>query len=345
MTLWIIWPKACLYQIARGLVNCGQNLEDADKTMISRPPLRSSTAIALLETDEQSAHRIADLVAESLPADDIAVALVDIGSGRWRVAMHFRAAPDKTMLRGLIAAAAGAAMAKALRFERVAAKDWVRESLAGLAPVTAGRFIVHGAHDRDRIPLNRIGIEIEAALAFGTGHHGTTRGCLLALDSLCKSRSGKTARRILDLGTGSGVLAIAAARALRQRVLATDVDGSAVRAARANAALNRAGSFVEVIIADGVAARKIRDRAPYDLVFANILLRPLQRLAAPLIRLTAPGGRVVLSGLLSSQANAAIAAYRGLTLERRIDLDGWTTLVLVRQKRPGASVAGRRVAP
>jgi ribosomal protein L11 methyltransferase len=312
--------------------------------MISRPPLRSSTAIALLETDEQSAHRIADLVAESLPADDIAVALVDIGSGRWRVAMHFRAAPDKTMLRGLIAAAAGAAMAKALRFERVAATDWVRESLAGLAPVTAGRFIVHGAHDRDRIPLNRIGIEIEAALAFGTGHHGTTRGCLLALDSLCKSRSGKTARRILDLGTGSGVLAIAAARALRQRVLATDVDGSAVRAARANAALNRAGSFVEVIMADGVAARKIRDRAPYDLVFANILLRPLQRLAAPLIRLTAPGGRVVLSGLLSSQANAAIAAYRGLALERRIDLDGWTTLVLVRQKRPGASVAGRRVA-
>jgi ribosomal protein L11 methyltransferase len=304
--------------------------------MISCPPLRSSTAVALLETDLQTARRIADLVAESLPADEIAVALVDIGTGRWQVAMHFRAPPDEKIIRALVAAVAGDAAAKALRFERVAAKDWVRESLAGLAPVTAGRFIVHGAHDRARIPFNRIGIEIEAALAFGTGHHGTTRGCLLALDSLCKSRP---RRRILDLGTGSGVLAIAAARALRQPVLATDIDGSAVRAARVNTALNRAGSFIEIIKADGVTARKIRERAPYDLVLTNILLRPLQRLAAPLTRLTSPGARVVLSGLLASQANAAIAAYRGLALERRIDLDGWTTLVLARRTRPRASVA------
>ena len=304
--------------------------------MISHPLSPSSTAIARLETDEQSAHRIADIFAESFAADEVAVSLVDIGAGRWRVAMYFRAAPDEKIIRALTAAAAGNAAAKALRFERVAAKDWVRESLAGLAPVSAGRFIVHGAHDRARIPHNRIGIEIEAALAFGTGHHGTTRGCLLALDWLCKSLP---RRRILDLGTGSGVLAIAAARALRRPVLATDIDGSAVRAARANAALNRAGGFVEVIRADGVTAPKLRERGPYDLVLANILLRPLQRLAAPLTRLTAPGARVVLSGLLASQANAAIAAYRGLALERRIDLDGWTTLILVRRQRPRASVA------
>ena len=310
--------------------------------MISRPPLRSSTAIALLETDEQSARRIADLVAESLPADEIAVGLVDIGAGRWRVAMYFRVSPDEKTIRALTASAAGDAAAKALRFERVAAKDWVRESLAGLAPVTAGRFVVHGAHDRARVPFNRIGIEIEAALACGTGHHGTTRGCLLALDSICKSLP---RRRILDLGTGSGVLAIAAARALRQPVLATDIDGSAVRAARANAALNRAGSFVEVIKADGVTGPKLRERAPYDLILANILLRPLQRLAAPLTRLAAPGARVVLSGLLASQANAAISAYRGLALERRIELDGWTTLILVRRKRSGADIAGRRAGP
>src|SRR5271154_2829155 len=145
------------------------------------------TAVARLETDEQSAHQVADLAAETLPADEIAVALVDIGAGRWQVAMHFRAAPDPKIIRALTAAAAGTAAAKALRFERVAATDWVRESLAGLAPVSAGRFIVHGAHDRARIPFNRIGIEIEAALAFGTGHHGTTRGCLLALDRLCRS--------------------------------------------------------------------------------------------------------------------------------------------------------------
>jgi len=304
-----------------------------------RSDTRSSgkpTVVGLFETDEQSARRIADLAAESLPADEIAVALVDIGAGRWRVEIHFRAAPDEKIIRVLTAATAGDAAAEALRFERVAATDWVRESLAGLAPVTAGRFVVHGAHDRARVPFNQIGIEIEAALAFGTGHHGTTRGCLLALDSLCKSLP---RRRILDLGTGSGVLAIAAARALRQPVLATDIDGSAVHAARANAARNRAGSFVEVVKADGVTGPKLRERAPYDLVLANILLRPLQRLAAPLTRLTAPGARVVLSGLLASQTNAAIAAYRGLALERRIDLDGWTTLVLVRRKRPRASVA------
>jgi len=369
-------------QFARGLVNYGQSLEDAVKTMISNPSSPSSTAIALLETDEQSAHHIVDLFAESFATDKTAVSRVDIGAGRWRVAMYFRAAPDEKIIRALTATAAGNAAAKALRFERVAAADWVRESLAGLAPVTAGRFIVHGGHDRARVPHNRIGIEIEAALAFGTGHHGTTRGCLLALDRICKTLSRRRpvhrhpevrakgtprrmsaravalrgslrshlrvtdmGRRILDLGTGSGVLAIAAARALRQPVLATDIDHSAVRAARANAALNRTGSFVEVIKADGVAARKIRERAPYDLVLANILLHPLQRLAAPLTRLMAPGGRVVLSGLLASQANAAMSAYRGFALERRIDLDGWTTLVLVRRKRPGASVAGRRAGP
>ena len=300
-----------------------------------------STVVGRFETDEQAAHRVADLAAETLPADEIAVALVDIGAGRWRVAMHFRTAPDEKIIRALTAAAAGKAAAKTLRFARVAAKDWVRESLAGLAPVTAGRFTVHGAHDRARIPFNRIGIEIEAALAFGTGHHGTTRGCLLALDSLCKSRGGNPAQRILDLGTGSGVLAIAAARALRQPVLATDIDGDAVRVARANVAFNRAGGFVAVIKADGVTGPKLRARAPYDLVLANILLRPLQRLATPLTQLTAPDARVVLSGLLPSQANAAIAAYHGLKLERRIDLDGWTTLVLVRRTRPGASVVGR----
>ena len=177
------------------------------------------------------------------------------------------------------------------------------ESLAGLRPVQAGRFIVHGAHDRARIPINRIGIEIEAALAFGTGHHGTTRGCLLALDRMCKMlrqarapvfRHPKALRvterrlRILDLGTGSGVLAIAAARALRQRVLATDIDAEAVRVARANAKLNGVGTMVEVLHADGVAGHRVRARAPFDLVFANILLGPLQRLAAPLSKIIAP---------------------------------------------------------
>jgi len=303
----------------------------------------TATSVTILETDEESARRVTDLAAESLAGDDVAVSLVDAGAGRWRVTIYFHAAPDKTAVRALVAATAGTAAAAALRFERVVAKDWVAESLAGLKPVAAGRFIVHGAHDRAAIPCNRVGIEIEAALAFGTGHHGTTRGCLVALDRICKSRS-NAPLRILDLGTGSGVLAIASARALHQHVIATDIDDVAMRAARANARLNRVGPLVDVTKADGVTARTLRQRAPFDLIFANILLGPLQRLATPLTRLAAPGGRVVLSGLLPSQANAAIAAYHRLVLERRIDIDGWTTLVLRRRKRRRGRVARRRSA-
>ena len=285
--------------------------------------------IAVLETDEQSARRIAGLFSESF-GDDVAVSLADIGPGIWRVTLYFHRPVDEATVRDQ-AAIAGAPAAAALRFERIAAKDWVAESLVGLKPVAAGRFIVHGAHDRAGIAPNRIGIEIEAALAFGTGHHGTTRGCLLALDRMCKSwRGGKATPRILDLGTGSGVLAVAAARAFRKPVLATDIDTAAVRVARANTRLNGVGTLVTVAIAVGVTAPAIRAQAPFDLVFANILLEPLQRLAAPLAKIVAPGGRVVLSGLLTAQANAALAAYHAFRLERRIVLDGWTTLVLKR---------------
>ena len=309
--------------------------------MVSDKTRGTETSVAILETAEQPAQSIAALFAESFPTDDVAASLVDIGQGKWRVAIHFGAAPDVKAIRALAEAAAGPAAAKALRFERVTAKDWVAESLAGLKPVSAGRFIVHGAHDRAGIPFNRIGIEIEAALAFGTGHHGTTRGCLLALDGLRKKR-GNNPLRILDLGTGSGVLAIAAARAMRQRVLATDIDAAAVRAARDNMRLNRAGSLVAVIKADGVTAHALRERAPFDLIFANILLAPLQRFAATLTKFTARGGRLVLSGLLRSQANAALAAYPRLALERRIDIDGWSTLVLRRKTHPVQSFAARR---
>jgi ribosomal protein L11 methyltransferase len=299
-----------------------------------------ATVVARLETSEHIAHNVADAVGDLFAAEEVAVTLWDTGGGRWQLALHFRTPPHPAAIRAAVAKAAGPRAAKALRFAHVRATDWVRDSLAGLAPVAARRFIVHGAHDRGRIPPNRIGIEIEAALAFGTGHHGTTRGCLVALDWICKSEKRRRAK-ILDLGTGSGVLAIAAARALHQHVLATDIDASAVRVARANARLNRAGAMVSAVKADGVTARDVRDAAPFDLVFANILLGPLQRLAAPLRGLTAPRARVVLSGLLSAQANAALAAYRPLALERRIDLDGWTTLVLVRRASRPAVVPPR----
>ena len=290
--------------------------------------------VARLDTDLIIAQAVADAVAERFALGDIAVSLSDAGGGRWQVAIHFRGEAERERVRGAVAAAVGAEAAAALQFGSVEAAYCVRQSLAGLRPVAAGRFVVHGAHDRTRVPLNHIGIEIEAALAFGTGHHGTTRGCLLALDAICKAMPlAKTRPRILDVGTGSGVLAIAAARALHAHVLATDIDAFAVRTARSNASHNRAGSLLSVVLADGVGARTIRTHALYDLIFANILLGPLKRIATPLRRLAAPGGRVVLSGILPSQANAVIAAYRPLALQRRLDIDGWTTLVLVRTRR------------
>jgi ribosomal protein L11 methyltransferase len=296
--------------------------------------------VARLDTDLTTAQAIADHVAGHFALEDIAVSLNDAGGKRWQIAIHFRSSLSEDLVRAAVHAAAGPAAASAMQVGRVEAADWVRHSLAGLQPVTAGRFVVHGAHDRDRFPVNRIGIEIEAALAFGTGHHGTTRGCLLALDAICKAvDTRQRTPRILDLGTGSGVLAIAAARALHARVLATDIDHTAVSIARENLHRNRAGGVVTVVEAGGAGTRAIRTRAPFDLILANILLGPLLRIAAPLKRLTAPRGRVVLSGILPSQANAVIAAYRPLALTRRIDLDGWVTLVFMRRRRPRRALA------
>src|SRR6202171_5382269 len=156
--------------------------------------------------------------------------------------MHFAEAPDQASIRELVRLAAGDEVATAISFDTVEAKDWVKATLEELVPVRAGRFIVHGRHDRSKVPPNKLGIEIEAALAFGTGHHGTTRGCLLLLDSVLKARR---PRRVLDLGTGTGVLAIAAAKALRVKVLAEDIDPSSVQVARDNARLNATRNWVQ----------------------------------------------------------------------------------------------------
>jgi ribosomal protein L11 methyltransferase len=298
----------------------------------------SPTNVARLAIDEATAKTVASLIGETF--DDAVCAAFEGDGGQWQVAIHFSAGVDQAAMRALVARAAGDAAAQALRFEQVGDADWVAQSLAGLKPVRAGRFMVHGAHDRARVPGNAIGIEIEAALAFGTGHHGTTRGCLVALDSLAKRRR---VSRTLDIGTGSGVLAIAAARIFRKPVVAGDIDRVAVQAAQANARLNRAANFTTLLRAAGAKNRVITQHAPYDLIFANILLGPLMRLAVPLARLSRAGATIVLSGLLPGHANAALAIYRaqGLSLERFILLDGWVTLVLRKANRPGRGRPGR----
>lgn len=285
------------------------------------------THVARLSTHERHARKIADLIGEAFDPTETAVAAFEAPDGSWLVEVYFADPPDEDWVRDLIVAAAGEPVA--VVFDAFGQKDWVAASLEGLAPVPAGRFMVHGSHDRGRIPNNRIGIEIEAALAFGTGHHGTTRGCLLALDDLLKR---ERPRRVLDIGTGTGVLAIAAARTMNQRVLASDIDPIAVATARNNARANKAGALVETIVATGTVAWRIRRGAPYDLIFANIIVGPLKRLAAPIGRLVAPGGTVILSGLLHEHANTAISAYtmQGLRLLRRIPIDDWTTLVMRR---------------
>ena len=288
----------------------------------------SATFFARLTADADAAKRMAALLAESLDGYGAAVAAIE-GERNWIVEAHFVREPDRAVVTELVRVAAGDEAAAAIEFGTLGPKDWTAASRAALVPVRVGRFVLHGSHDRAAVAPNEIGIEIEAALAFGTGHHGTTQGCLRAIERA--ARRGRP-RRILDLGTGTGVLAIAAARVFRRPVVACDIDPVAVETARANARANRAGAFVRIVHADGTNAPAVRAGAPYDLVLANIVLGPLKLLAKPVARLLAPRAIVVLSGLLPDQANAALAAWRavGLKLVRRDTLEGWVTLTLAR---------------
>ena len=211
--------------------------------------------------------------------------------------------------------------------EKLADADWLAMSLSGLPPVRAGRFFVFGVHDKGRVPVNSVNLRIEAGAAFGTGHHGTTVGCLFAYDALLKARRFD---KVLDVGAGTGVLAIAAARTGTRVAVGTDIDRPSVRIARENAQLNKA--HARFVHASGLGHRSVRQTAPYDLVFANILAPPLVALAQDIRGALRPGGTAILSGLLRTQERRVFAAYRsrGFRLARRIHRDAWATLVLVR---------------
>jgi ribosomal protein L11 methyltransferase len=300
--------------------------------MLEGLPPNGASHVLRLTCDERRARAVADIIVETFdPTETAAAAFEEDNGAYWAVEIYFAAAPDEESIRDLIAAVSDVETGQKAQFSQIAKQDWVQNALSGLKPVRAGRILVHGAHDRAHRRANDIGVEIEAALAFGTGHHGTTLGCLRALDQILKRRR---PRHILDVGTGTGVLAIAAARLLRQTVASGDIDLVAVDTARANAQRNGAGAFVRPVLAAGLRHPSLIGQ--YDLIFANILAKPLRLLAPAIAQAASFDAELVLSGLLGRDVAGVLAAYRAQNffLAQRSDIDGWATL---RLSRSGAS--------
>ncbi|MCV3272905.1 50S ribosomal protein L11 methyltransferase [Roseobacter sinensis] len=246
------------------------------------------------------------------------------GSGLWEVGGYFTEPPDETAL-ALLAAATGA---RPFVVSELPETDWVAHVRRELAPVRAGRFFVYGSHDADQVPADAEPLLIEAAMAFGTGHHGTTLGCLRALDRL--AAQGFVGRNVVDIGCGTAVLAMAAARIWPGPVRASDIDEVAVEVARSNVAANGLEGQVLCLEAAGFGNPELTVASPFDLIFANILKGPLIALAPDMARHLQPGGHAILSGLLNEQAEEVIAVYarHGINLEHREEIVDWTTLTL-----------------
>ena len=319
--------------------------------MLEGLPPNGAAHVMRLSCDEATARRIAAIIVETFdPATTAAAAFVEApdpsGATKtpWIVEAYFGNPPDEANVRTLVGIVAGEAVAEAATFGSIDERDWVGLSLEGLKPVRAGRFLIHGAHGQGAIKANDFAIEIEAALAFGTGHHGSTRGCLYMLETVARTRR---PRAILDLGTGSGVLAIGAAKLFKRKVCAGDIDPVCVQAAGANAKRNRVASFVRPVQAKGAEHPLLRKGAPYDLVLANILARPLRDLAPRIARLAAPGAAIILSGLIARDVAGVVAAYgaQGIALARRIDIDGWATLLMQSSGRRRQNLKAFSFAP
>ncbi len=289
--------------------------------------------VAVTTPDERSADAVSGLLGGM---SDAVSAFEASPLGPWLVQAFIEGKPDRGRIEaGLALAAAALGIAPPpLHLEPLDDIDWLKRNQESFPPLRIGRYFVHGSHVAEPPPAGSIPLLIDAATAFGTGEHATTRGCLLALDLL--ARRGRR-RRILDMGTGTGILALAAAKTWGVTALACDIDRHSVGVARANMAVNRMAPRVACRQSDGYRAAEIRDRAPYDLIFANILARPLARMAGALASHLAPGGVAILSGLLADQERFVAAAHtaRGLTFHSRIPIAGWHTLVFRRPRRSG----------
>ena len=277
----------------------------------------------------RGARKIAEAAAAAVDADPMlegatySILEEDEDKGIWRI----DAFPTSTEEADGIAARLREHDGLRVHVEKLADADWLAMALSGLPPVRAGRFFVYGAHDEGRVPVNTVNLMIDAGAAFGTGHHGTTVGCLVAFDELLKR---ERFERVLDVGAGTGVLAIAAAKTGSAVALGTDIDKPSVRIANENAKLN--GASARFVHASGLNDQTVRGQGPYDLVFANILAPPLVALSQDIKTSLKLGGVAILSGLLRTQERRVSAAYlsRGFRLERRIHRDAWSALVLRR---------------
>ena len=262
-------------------------------------------------------------IAESISAFESAP------GGAWRIEALTTAEPDGTEIRARLAevAAALGAQAPAVEIGLMPKVDWLAENRRAFPPLAVGRYFVFGTHYAGAVPAGARAIKLDASIAFGSGEHATTRGCLLALDRLSRARR---VHRVLDVGCGSGILAIGAARSWPARVVASDIDRDSVRLAAENMHRNGVAARVEVLRSDGLV--RVRPRRGYDVVLANILARPLCRLSGAIARAVRPGGTVILSGLLAGQEAEVRSAYRArhLKLSRRIPIGGWHTLVFRR---------------
>jgi len=265
-----------------------------------------------------------DALAWADPSPAGAVDCKEDDRGIWRLDAFSESLEDAEACVAIIAETSPELTA---RIEEVVERDWVTMSLEGLPPVAAGPFFVAGSHALAKKAPGKIAVLIEAGPAFGTGHHGTTLGCLKALDAIAKRRR---PGRILDIGTGTGVLAIAAARLWRKPVAAGDIDPVSTEAAAANARLNGASPWVKPVTARGTMHPALRQGGPYDLIFANILAKPLRLLAPQIAAVATHDAELVLSGLLARDVAGVLTAYaaQGFSLVARSDLDGWATLVL-----------------